>query len=70
MKTFTVIGYWPDSQQRFCEFVAAADADSAETACLNRHPSLAVCGVIAGQHHTSETGRHVAFGLDLCANQE
>ena len=65
MKTFTVIGYWPDSEQRFCEFVTAPDATSAETACLNKHPSLAVCGVVAGQHGTCETEQRVAFGFDL-----
>ena len=59
MKNFTVIGYWPDSHQRFCDFVRAPDADSAEVTCVNDHPGLAVCGVIAGLHHTCETGEYV-----------
>ena len=70
MKKFTVIGYWPDSQQRFCEFVPAADADSAEAECLGKNRSLAVCAVIDGQHEPRDTAEFVAFGSDLHASLE
>jgi hypothetical protein len=50
MKTFTVIGYWPSSMQRFAEFIDADDPDSAEEMCVAQYPGIAVCGVLAGKH--------------------
>jgi hypothetical protein len=47
---FTVIGFWPDTDQRFCDVVRAATASKAEDLCLQSYPGVAVCGVIAGSH--------------------
>lgn len=48
--SFTVIGFWPDTDQRFCDTFHAPTAAVAEDQCLQAHPGIAVCGVIAGRH--------------------
>lgn len=48
--SFTVIGFWPDTEQRFCDTFHAPTAPVAEDMCLQTHPGIAVCGVIAGHH--------------------
>lgn len=47
---FTVIGFWPETMQRFADVFAAADACDAEEKCLREHRGLSVCGVVAGDH--------------------
>jgi hypothetical protein len=50
MPIFTIIGYWPDTQQRFADHIIAKTAARAEARCLKQNPGLAVCGVIKGRH--------------------
>lgn len=50
--TFTVVGYWPETGERFCDHYEAVDAAGAEAAALAQHQEagLAVAGVFAGKH--------------------
>lgn len=52
MKTFTVIGYWSDSRQRYAKGVYAESGDQAERDCLlhseNDGGELRICAVVAG----------------------
>ena len=50
LNPFTVIGFWADTEQRFCDVVSATSASMAENLCLQSNPGVAVCGVIAGRH--------------------
>lgn len=58
-KPFTIIGYWPDTEQRFCDVVHATTATKAEDLCLQVHPGVAVCGVIAGSHTCLDSSPHL-----------
>ena len=49
MRPYTVIGYWPDSMQRFATIVYADTSDEAEIRCTSQHPGVAVCGVLLGR---------------------
>lgn len=49
-QTFTVIGFWPDTGQRFSDVIFTTTATFAEEQCLQTYPGIAVCGVIAGSH--------------------
>ena len=55
MQSFTVVGFWPDTGQRFSTFVCACSPDLAEAECQREHPGLAVCGVIQGEHPCVES---------------
>jgi len=55
MKIYTVIGYWPDSMQRFAEHVEAIDHNIAEEICLKKYDVVAVCGVLAGHQQPVDT---------------
>jgi len=58
---YTVIGFYPDNNQRFAMHFNADTADKAEEIAIKAYPGLAVCGVIAGEHHTAETKTTVEF---------
>ncbi len=47
-KWFTVVGFWPDSRQRFLEAVLAPTGKAAEQAMGDKYPGLTVTGVITG----------------------
>lgn len=50
MKEFTVIGFYPDTKQRFCTTVTEKNSDDAETAAFEEaDPGLIVCGVLSGR---------------------
>ena len=59
MTYFTVVGFYPDTLQRFSEWLEANNADEAELKCSEVFPGLAVCGIIAGCHACSETTNRV-----------
>jgi hypothetical protein len=61
-KSFTVIGFWPDTEQRFADIFRASSASMAEQLCLRSHPGIAVCGVIAGSHACLDTSPYLALG--------
>lgn len=47
---YTVVGYWPDSMQRFADYIEAENLEEAEEAILNKHSGVSICAVIEGQH--------------------
>ena len=55
MRDFTVIGFWPDTDQRFATHITAKNASEAETICTRRHKGVLVCGVIHGEHICADT---------------
>lgn len=57
--SFTVIGYWPDTMQRFADAVRAASAADAEDRCLQKHNGVAVCGVLEGLHQPADRHEYV-----------
>jgi len=60
-KSFTVIGFWTDTDQRFCDVVCAATAFIAEDQCLQTYPAIAVCGVIAGNHSCVDSSPYLKY---------
>lgn len=61
VKVFTVIGFWPDTHQRFCAVVESNSAQLAERRCLALHAGVAVCGVLAGEHKPLDAAAEVAY---------
>lgn len=55
MAIFTVIGFWPNTDQRFATHVKAKNVTEAEAKCAKRHAGVAVCGVISGRHVCVDT---------------
>jgi hypothetical protein len=55
MAVFTVIGFWPDTDQRFATHVKAKNVAEAEAKCAERYASVAICGVLSGQHVCVDT---------------
>jgi hypothetical protein len=64
-KSFTVIGFWTDTDQRFCDVVCAATAFIAEDQCLQTYPGIAVCGVIAGSHSCVDSSPYLKYHEQL-----
>lgn len=56
---YTVVGFWPDSLQRFCTHVQAPNANQAEAICVAENFGLAICGVLKGELHTLESAQLV-----------
>lgn len=63
MLSFTIIGYWPDTLQRFADCIDAIGPMEAEIACARKHPGVAICGVLQGKHQCVDASEYV-FGLD------
>jgi len=55
MAFFTVIGFWPDTGQRFATHIKAMSALEAETRCVNVHAGVAICGVLRGRLECVDT---------------
>lgn len=55
MRTYTVVGYWPDTDQRFTAWLSAATAAEAESQCIDENPGISVCAVFAGEHAAVDT---------------
>ena len=64
MKTFTVIGYWEDSLQRFTTYVTAGRPDEAEEICMREYPGVTVCAVLRGRQQCLDTTSHVRAAAD------
>jgi hypothetical protein len=62
MHDYTVIGYYPDTLQRFGETYKASCPETAEKSCLLKHPDVAICGVVEGRLNCVDTSAYVAFG--------
>jgi hypothetical protein len=56
---FTVIGFWPDTMQRFADSYMAMDSGEAEKMCLRLNDGVSVCGVIKGKHACVDTHTYV-----------
>lgn len=48
-QTFTVIGFYTDTKQRFAGDYDAVSGDEAEQIAVEEHSTLVVCGVAAGE---------------------
>lgn len=58
MKTedlYTVVGIWPDSEQRWMDSVYAESGDAAARKVNSYYPGLIVAGVIHGDHQAEDT---------------
>lgn len=55
MAVFTVIGFWPDTDQRFATHVKARNATEAEAKCAEHHACVTICGIIRGRHECVDT---------------
>jgi len=63
MKTFTVIGFYPEADySRFATWIEAVHADAAEDAAIMKFQDLAVVGVLLGKHDLEDTHWAVNFG--------
>lgn len=58
-KSFTVIGFWPDTMQRFASVFKAGNPGEAEEICLRRNDGVSVCGVIKGEHDCVDAHTYV-----------
>lgn len=50
METYTLIGFWPDTEQRFATHIDAVNPAMAEDECSRLYPGVQICGVLRGQH--------------------
>lgn len=55
MAFFTVIGFWPDTEQRFATHIKAMNATEAENKCVKVHAGVAICGVLRGRLECVDT---------------
>lgn len=60
MADFTVIGFWPDTAQRFATHVRAPNAIEAEIKCAEHHAGVTICGVIRGRHQCVDKESHLS----------
>lgn len=58
---FTVIGFYPDTLQRFCSHIRATNVVAAERDIRVQYPNVAVCGVIAGEANCVDRERFVVL---------
>lgn len=58
---FTVIGFYPETLQRFCDHIRARNVDAAEREIRELYPTVAICGVIAGASNCVDRERYVAL---------
>jgi site-specific DNA-cytosine methylase len=56
---YTVIGYWPDSMQRFADYIEAENPEEAEKAIMDKHSGVSICAVIEGQHQCADNYGYV-----------
>lgn len=68
MTTFTVIGFYEDSDERFCDSVDAASAAKAEMHFASLAPDLVVVGVVLGSVRVADNYAHF-IGSDEAARQ-
>lgn len=62
---FTIIGFYPSIMQRFATHLQAASPEEAEELCVAKHPSVAVCGVLAGHQQCMDKAEHVTVLPDV-----
>jgi hypothetical protein len=65
MNSYTVMGFWPDTMQRFAESFVAKDAEAAEEACFTKYGDVAICGVLNGKHTPVDRYDTVGFSGQL-----
>ena len=59
MKKYTIIGYWPDTNQRFLTHIEAECAKSAEEIVIIENPGVFICGTINGTYVSAENNIYV-----------
>jgi hypothetical protein len=64
-RTYTVLGFYPATGQRFATAVQADNAEDAEASCLREYEELAVVGVIGGNHECADKFEQVRTSADL-----
>ena len=58
---FTVIGFWPDTGQKFMDCVYATSGDNAAQKITHQLPGLFVAGVIRGDHQAADTNEAYVY---------
>lgn len=66
MKVFTIVGYYDDTQQKYCGAVEAEDCNSALSLLRRTEPSatLCICAVFEGLHRPVDDGELVFYLSD------
>jgi site-specific DNA-cytosine methylase len=59
---YTVIGFWPDSMQRFADYIKAETPEKAERLILDKHKGISICAVIKGKHQCIDSYEYVRNG--------
>lgn len=59
---FTVVGFFADNEQRWCDHIQADTAQDAEDVAIAEH-GVIVCAVIAGRHCTCDSQQFIQPGL-------
>lgn len=58
---FTVIGFYPETLERFCSHIRAKNVDAAEREISVQYPNIAICGVFTGAFNCVDRERYVAL---------
>ena len=69
MSDFTVIGFYPNTMQRFAESYRAPNPESAEKKCFRQYPEVAICGVVKGRHNCVDSATSVTFETEGGRNE-
>ena len=64
MPQYTVVGFYPDSDQRFGEVIDAPTAAQAELDVVDQYPGVLVVGVVAGAAWFADTGYATHIGSE------
>jgi hypothetical protein len=59
MQDYTIIGYWPDTMQRFAEFERASNPVEAEKRVFEKHNGVSICAVMSGRHQCADSYGYV-----------
>ena len=58
---YTVVGFYPETEQRFCEMLYAMSPVAAEQKCLKKYPGVAVCATFDGRATPVDKEIYVIF---------
>jgi hypothetical protein len=58
-KTYTLIGFYPDTKQRWASFCEAKNPNEAERMMAEEYPCAVICGVIEGNHKCVDTNPYI-----------
>ncbi len=60
-RRFTVVGFYPETLERFCEHISAKNCAAAERHINRSHPEVAICGVFDGVVKCVDRKRYVSL---------